>query len=58
MTKDEQLKGNNTFGTPYRVTKPGSYYVCQEVLVDRSLIWLTPERLCQRLTNTEVDART
>jgi hypothetical protein len=29
---------------------------CQEVLADRSLIWLSPKRLCQRLTNAEVDA--
>jgi hypothetical protein len=27
------------------------------VLADRSLIKLSPERLCQSLTNTEVDAR-
>jgi hypothetical protein len=26
------------------------------VLAERSLIWLSPERLCQCLTNTEVDA--
>jgi hypothetical protein len=37
--------------------KPGSYCGCREVLADRSLIWLSPERLCQRLTNTEVEAR-
>jgi hypothetical protein len=27
-----------------------------EVLAEGSLKWLSPERLCQRLTNTEVDA--
>ena len=36
--------------------KPGSYCGCREVLADRSLIWLSPERLCQCLTNTEVYA--
>jgi hypothetical protein len=29
---------------------------CQEVLADRSLIQLSPEKLCQILTNTNVDA--
>ena len=29
---------------------------CQQVLSDRSLILLSPERLCQCLTDTEVDA--
>jgi hypothetical protein len=28
----------------------------QQELADRSLIWLSPERLCQCLTNTKVDA--
>jgi hypothetical protein len=41
---------------PYTVTKPGSYCGCWEVLTDRSLIWLSPERLCHSLTNTEADA--
>jgi hypothetical protein len=27
-----------------------------EVLADRNLIWLSPERFCQNLTNTEEDA--
>jgi hypothetical protein len=27
----------------------------QKVLSDRSLIWLSPERLCQYLTSTKVD---
>jgi hypothetical protein len=30
---------------------------CQEVHADRSLIYPSPERLCQSLTNTEEDAR-
>jgi hypothetical protein len=41
---------------PYTVTKPGSYCGCQEVFAEGSLIWLSPERLCQSLTNTEADA--
>ena len=40
---------------PYTATKPGHYCRCLEVLADRSLIRLSPERLCQSLTNTEVD---
>jgi hypothetical protein len=30
--------------------------VPRKMLADRSLIWLFPERLCQRLTNKEADA--
>ena len=46
-----------TWGSiPYTVTKPKNYCGCQQVLADRSLIKLSPERLCQCLTNTEVDA--
>jgi hypothetical protein len=41
---------------PYTVTKPRHYCGCQEVLADRNLIWLSPERFCQSLTNSEVDA--
>ena len=44
---------------PYSATKPGKpghYFGYQEVLVDRSLIWLSPERLFQSLTNTEAEA--
>ena len=41
---------------PYTVTKLGLYCGCQQVLADRSLIYLSPKRLCQSLTNTEVDA--
>ena len=39
---------------PYSVTKLGCYCECLDVLGDRSLIWLSPERLCQSLTNTEM----
>jgi hypothetical protein len=41
---------------PYTLNKPGCYFGCPEVLADRSLIWLSLERFCQSLTNTEVDA--
>jgi hypothetical protein len=43
---------------PYTVTKTRQYCGCQEVHAERSLIWLSPERLCQSLTNTEMDAHT
>jgi hypothetical protein len=39
---------------PYTTTKPRHYCGCQQELGDRSLI--SHERLCQSLTNTEVDA--
>ena len=42
---------------PYTVNKPRHDHGCWEVLADRNLIWLSPERLCQSLTNTEVDAQ-
>ena len=40
---------------PYTVTKPRYYCGSQEGLADRSLIWLSPEGLCQSLTYTEED---
>jgi hypothetical protein len=42
---------------PYIVTKARQYCGCQEVYAERSQIWLSPERPCQSLTNTEMDAR-
>jgi hypothetical protein len=46
-----------TWGSiPYTVTKQKYYGGCQQVLADRSLIWLSPERLFQCLKNTEVYA--
>ena len=42
-----------TWGSiPYAVIKPRHYCGCQEVLADRSLIQLSPDRPCQSLTNT------
>jgi hypothetical protein len=40
----------------YTVIKPRHYCGCQQVLADRNLIQLSPERLHQYLANTEVDA--
>jgi hypothetical protein len=60
--KDQKLKKRPsrdcpTWGfIPYTVTKPRHYCGCQEVLADRSLIWLSPERPCQSLINTDADA--
>jgi hypothetical protein len=46
----------STWGSiPYTVTKPRHYCGCQEVHAERSLIWLSPERPCLSLTNTEAD---
>jgi hypothetical protein len=41
---------------PSTVTKPRHYCGCQEMHAERSVIWLSPERLCQSLTNTDADA--
>ena len=40
----------------YTVPKNQTLLSVQEVLSDGRLIRLSPERLCQRLTNTEADA--
>jgi hypothetical protein len=46
-----------TWGSiPYADTKPRHYCGFQEVLADRILIYLCPEKLFQSLANTEVDA--
>jgi hypothetical protein len=57
IPNERPSKNCPTWGSiPYAVTKHIYYYGCQEVLADRILIELSPERLCQCLTNTEVDA--
>jgi hypothetical protein len=38
---------------PYTVAKAGHSCGCLEVLTDSSLIWLSPEKLYQNLTDTE-----
>jgi hypothetical protein len=53
----EESRDCPTWGSiPYIAAKPGRYCGCRGVLADRSLIWLSPERLCQSLTNTEAEA--
>jgi hypothetical protein len=42
---------------PHADTKPRHYCECQEVLAAKSLIQLSPERLCQILINTDVDTQ-
>jgi hypothetical protein len=55
--KERPYRGCPTQGCiPNTVSKTRHYCGCQEVLADRSVIWLSHERLCQSLTNTEVDA--
>ena len=57
ILKERPSRHCPTWGSiPYTTTKPRHYCGCWEVLADRSLIWLSPERLCQSLTNTEADA--
>ena len=56
--KERTSRDCPTWGSiPYTATNPGCYCGCREVRADGSLIWLSPERLCQSLTNTEADAR-
>jgi hypothetical protein len=56
--KERPSKDYPTWGSiPYTVTKLRYYCGFQEVLADRSLIQLSPERLCQSLPNTEADAQ-
>jgi hypothetical protein len=46
-----------TWGSiPYAASKPNHCCWCQEFCSDRRLIQLSPERLCQSLTNTVADA--
>jgi hypothetical protein len=57
-TEGKAFKDCSTWGSfLYITTKPGRYCGCWEVLADGTLIWLSSERLCQSLTNTEVEAR-
>jgi hypothetical protein len=45
------------FCSPYssEKCKPHHHCWCQEVLADRSLVWLSSERFCQHSTKTDVD---
>ena len=58
----QRLKERPSSGCPtwgyilYTITKPRHYCRCQEVLADRSLLYLSPDRVCQNLTITEGDA--
>jgi hypothetical protein len=43
--KERPFRDGSTWGyITYTVTKPKYYCGCQEVLADRSLIWLSPEK--------------
>ena len=55
-TEGKAIKRLPHMGIDPTVTKHRHYCGCQEVLDDRSLIWLSPERLCQRLINIDADA--
>ena len=55
--KEKSSRDCPTWGSiPYILAKPRHYWRHQEVLADRTLVWLSPERLCQSLTNIEADA--
>ena len=55
--KERSCRDCPTWGSfPYTGIKPGHYCGCWEVLADRSLMWLSPERLSQSLTDTKADA--
>jgi hypothetical protein len=61
LSVEQRLKERSSRNCPtwtfilYTDTKSRQYCRCQ-LLADRSLILLSPERLCQSLTNTEADA--
>ena len=57
-TEKRRSRDCPTWGSiPYKVSKPRRYFGCGEVFAaDGSLIWLSPERFCQNLTNTDMDA--
>jgi hypothetical protein len=56
--KERPFRDCLTWGSiPHTATKPRHYGGCQEVLADGSLMYLSPDRLCQSLTRTEMDAR-
>jgi hypothetical protein len=55
--KERPSRDCPTWGSiPYIATKPRHYCGCQQVLADRSLIYLCPERFFQCLAYSEVDA--
>jgi hypothetical protein len=55
--KEKPSRDCPTWGSiPHTTTKPRCYFGCQELLADGRLIWLSSERLCQSLTNTEDEA--
>jgi hypothetical protein len=55
--KERPSRDCPTWGSiPYTVTKCRYNCRCLEVHADRSLIYLSPERLCQSLTYTNTDA--
>ena len=55
--KENPSRDCPTWGSiPYTVTESRHYCVGQEVLADRSLIQLSPERLCQCMINRVRDA--
>jgi hypothetical protein len=46
-----------TWGSiPYAATTPRHYCWCHEVLADRGLIWMSPKKPSQSLTDTDVDS--
>jgi hypothetical protein len=56
-TDGKAIRDCPTWGSiPYTATKPRRFGGCREMLADGRLIWLTPERLCQTLRNTEAEA--
>jgi hypothetical protein len=56
-TEGMTIQSPSHLGIQYTVNKPRNSCGCQQVLSDRTLIKLSPERLCLCLTNTEVDSQ-
>jgi hypothetical protein len=56
--KERSFRDCSTWGSiPYTGAKPRHYCGCQQVLVDKRLIRLSPERFCQSQTNSETEAQ-
>jgi hypothetical protein len=56
-TEGKAVQKLSTWGSiPHADIKPRYYCGCQEVLADRSLMQLFPERLCLILNNKDTDA--
>jgi hypothetical protein len=52
---EHRLKERTCRDSPTLGSIPSADTKCQEMLPDKSLVWLPSERLCQHLTKTDAD---